>query len=74
MIDLNLSHFFYISLCRGLGKYCVKVSARSEIIVREHAAEYYGKLWCSVYDHVPDGMIVINNDNPVKLGDSYLYE
>jgi hypothetical protein len=40
---------FFISLCRGLVGSYVKVLARDEDTVRRHAAEYFGKLWCSVY-------------------------
>lgn len=40
---------FYITLVRELTGYCVVAYASSENIVREYAANTYGKLWCSVY-------------------------
>ena len=43
-------HRYYLSLCRGLVGYYVLFEAPDEATVRRHAAEYFGRMWCSVYD------------------------
>lgn len=43
-------HRYYLSLCRGLIGYYVLFEAPDEATVRRHAAEYFGRMWCSVYD------------------------
>jgi hypothetical protein len=50
---------FYLSLARELVGYCVKVFAESEAAVRLFAEDYYKRLWCQVYDHLPEGMQVM---------------
>ena len=73
---------YYISLTRGLTGYYVQVEADNESIVREYAGNYYGRLWCSVYEQedlqelksIGYKTIVINEGDPVVLGDSPLYE
>lgn len=67
---------YYLSLCRGLTGYYVMFKAPDEETVRRHAAEYFGRLWCSVYDEeyykariagrYPNERIV-NADNPIVL-------
>ena len=70
---------FYISLCRGLSGYYVKVTAKSEDVVRQYATRYYGQLWCNIYTDAyfhevvrkryPTSSKVINNRAPVELTD-----
>lgn len=67
---------FYLSLNRGLVNYYVKFQAPDEETVRHHAAEYFGRLWCSVYtldyfntrirSRYPNTR-VINEDSPIVL-------
>ena len=66
---------YYVSLVRGLIGYYVKFTADNENIVREHCAEYFGRLWCSVYDekyfleHIyTPACKIINEDKPIHLG------
>lgn len=42
-------NIFYVSLCRGLTGYYVQFFAPDEETVRCHVAEYFGRMWCSVY-------------------------
>jgi len=75
---------YYISLCRGLTGYYVYVKAPDEETVRKHAAEYFGKLWCSVYTSAyfreiirrryPSASRVINPTNPVDLSGGWQWE
>jgi len=72
---------FYISLVRELHGYYVKVIASNEDVVREHCMEYYGKLWCSVYNEAnfldvkeKYEVIIVNESNPVYLGGCPQYE
>ena len=75
---------YYISLCRGLTGYYVLVHAESEEIVRQHAAEYFGKIWCSIYTSAyfreiirkryPTASRVVNPTKPIILNDDYRYE
>lgn len=72
---------YYISLTRGLIGYYVLVLATDEYVAREYASNYFDHNWCSVYDE--DSIerikskyktIIINEDNPVVLGDTGTYE
>ena len=66
---------FYVSLVRGLMGYYVLFEAEDEMTVRNHVAEYFGRMWCSVYteeafnknivDMYPT--TVINEDKPIVL-------
>lgn len=65
-------HVFYVSLVRGLQGYYVKFLAPDEITVRQYAAKYFGRLWCSVYDprdlrQIIEryGATVINSEQPI---------
>lgn len=64
---------YYISLCRGLIGYYVAVDATDMEVVRMHAAKYFGNIWCSVYTspYSSNGVkfTIINEDNPIVLGD-----
>ena len=73
---------YYISLTRGLLGYYVKVLATSIEVAREYASNYYGSLWCSVYENKDIEAfssrgwknIIINDNDPVILDDCPLYE
>jgi hypothetical protein len=75
---------FFISLCRGLVGYYVKVIAYDEATVRRHAAEYFGRLWCSVYSEAylyeilrkrfPDNTKIVNNNKPIDLTNGWEWE
>ena len=41
---------YYLSLVRGLVGYYVLFEAPDEYTVRRHAQEYFGRVWCSVYE------------------------
>lgn len=67
---------FYLSLCRGLIGYYVLFEAPDESTVRRHAGEYFGRMWCSVYDeeYFIDNILhnyadtqVINPQKPIVL-------
>jgi mannosyltransferase OCH1-like enzyme len=70
---------YYLSLARGLVGYYVKFKAPNEDVVRNHAAKYFGRLWCSVYQDIAfagvleraarrgDSCIVINDNKPILL-------
>lgn len=67
---------YYVSLTRGLINYYVKFEAPDESIVRRHAYEYFGRMWCSVYDegyfigHIKErfpNTRVVNDDKPIVL-------
>lgn len=68
---------FYLSLCRGLTGYYVRVEAPSEDAVRRHAIKYFGQMWCSIYTdgyfhevlrkRYPTSSKVINNRKPIVL-------
>lgn len=69
-------HRYYLSLCRGLIGYYVLFEAPDEATVRRHAAEYFGRMWCSVYDedyfvdhilHNYPPTIVVNVCRPIVL-------
>ena len=69
-------HRYYLSLTRGLLGYYVLFEAPDEATVRRHAAEYFGRMWCSVYsedyfvDHIRHNdphTIVINVCRPIVL-------
>jgi hypothetical protein len=67
-------NIYYVSLVRSLMDYYVKFAAESDNVVREHVHEYYGKLWCSVYDeeYFNDSIVSrfrakVINDEPVVL-------
>ena len=67
---------FYLSLVRGLIGYYVLFEAPDEWTVRRHASEYFGRLWCSVYEESYFNRFiaarygtpkVVNADNPIVL-------
>lgn len=65
---------YYISLVHELIGYFVVVIAPSELCVRQYAAKYYGRLWCSVYTEKEFNRMsklydvkVINIDKPTHL-------
>lgn len=67
---------YYLSLVRGLTGYYVKFTAPDEETVREHAAMYFGKMWCSVYTEAyffevikkrPWPARVVNRSYPIDL-------
>lgn len=68
---------FYISLCRGLSGYYIKVQAPSEDAVRNYATRYCGEIWCTIYTEgyfyeilrhrYPNATKVINNSKPVVI-------
>lgn len=62
---------FYLSLTRSLLGFYVAFLAPDESVVREHAAKYFGRMWCSVYTEDPSnfkGTIeVLRKDNPIVL-------
>ena len=69
-------HRYYLSLTRGLIGYYVLFEAPDEATVRRHAAEYFGRMWCSVYSedyfvdrilHNDPRAIVINVCRPIVL-------
>ena len=71
---------YYLSLCQGLVGYFVKFLAPSESAVRQHAAKYFGKLWCSVYTesyfhevlrrrHGTSGTKVVNPYKPIIVNE-----
>lgn len=69
-------HRYYLSLCRGLVGYYVLFEAPNEVTVRRHAAEYFGRIWCTVYDedyfvdrilHNYSNTQVVNIDRPIVL-------
>lgn len=75
---------FYISLCRGLTGCYVYVLAPDEDTVRMHAAEYFGRIWCTIYSgayfrevlrrRYPTATRVINKDKPIDLSNGWQYE
>ena len=69
-------HRYYLSLVRGLIGYYVLFEAPDEDTVRRHAQEYFGRLWCGVYDESYFNRFivgryeesrVINADRPIVL-------
>ena len=62
---------FYVSLVRSLRGYYVAFLAPDEATVRAHLAEYYGRLWCSVYTEkpkmYPGDIGILREDNPIVL-------
>lgn len=70
---------FYISLCRGLNGFYIKVQAPSEDAVRGYATRYCGEIWCNIYSEgyfyevlrhrYPNATKVINNQQPIILTD-----
>lgn len=78
-------NIYYLSLCRGLVGYYVKFQAESEDVVREHAAMYFGRMWCTIYTEAyfrevlcrryPKASRVVNRNNPIVLtGDNAEWE
>ena len=70
---------YYVSLVKGLLGYYVKFIAPDEDIVRMHCAEYFGRLWCSVYDanrisNIRGSFKCINEDNPIDLSSGWQWE
>ena len=75
---------YYISLCRGLTGYYVLVLAESEEVVRQHAVEYFGKIWCNIYSSAyfrevickryPGASRVVNRSKPIDLSGGPSYE
>lgn len=72
---------YYVSLVRGLLGYYVKVVADSKDVVRDYCRKYMGRMWCSIYsedrlNEMKDRFTVkiINEDSPIKLGDSCEFE
>lgn len=68
---------FYVSLVRGLLGYYVVFEAPDEMTVRKHVAEYFGRLWCSVYteEYFTNYIVgkyetrIINADRLIRLED-----
>lgn len=66
---------FYVSLVRGLIGYYVVFEAPDEETVRNHVAEYFGRMWCSVYTEayfnghiaIEPGARLVNEDRPIVL-------
>lgn len=71
---------YYVSLVQGLNGYYVKFVAKNEMQVRSYAAEYFGKLWCSVYTEpyfreilrkrFPHNTRIVNRDRPIDVSDN----
>lgn len=66
---------FYVSLVRGLLGYYVVFEAPSRDVVVGHVAEYFGRMWCSVYDETYFNSRIkgvypvqlVNEDKPIVL-------
>lgn len=67
---------YYVSLVRGLVGYYVLFEAPNDEVVRKHCGEYFGRMWCSVYDEAYfmqriagryGTEKVINADRPIVL-------
>lgn len=68
---------YYLSLCRGLTGYYVKIEAESEEAVRNHAEKYFGLLWCNIYTEAyfmeilrrryPKATKIVNKEKPIIL-------
>ena len=75
---------YYVSLCRGLMGYYVQFLAPDEETVRRHAAEYFGRMWCSVYTEAyffeiirrryPSACRVVNRTKPIVLENGWEWE
>lgn len=74
---------YYLSLVRGLSGYYVKFKATSAEVVSRHAAEYFGRMWCSVYSEDYFNLCIagkyrtehiINPDDPIELGGEWQWE
>lgn len=66
---------YYLSLCRSLFGFYVAFLAPDEDTVRKHACEYYGRLWCSVYEERPKTTHpgfrgILREDDPIVLFES----
>lgn len=76
--EVDYMNTYYVSLCRGLFGYYVKFTADSEDTVRKHCAEYFGRLWVSVYTEKPSSdrykSIVINEKDPIELHDCWEWD
>ncbi len=61
---------FYVSLVRGLVGYYVLFEAPDRNLVRCYCARYFGRMWCAVYDSIPEidtDAKVVNPDKPIIL-------